>query len=184
MLKPAAPGVDNYPAVRFFDAALLSTAIGLTCSSVFLFASDYPASFVPATPGAPIETTVPRSKDFIAIVIHGASACRAQEPGSKDYRAHFLVPQEDATGVVSIESTPRWREQLTADHTRNRTVNRRSIAVWVELKAADSSPSPAQSAAVTTLVERLRSVYGIPADMVFTHAEVDVDVKCGAVFRN
>jgi N-acetyl-anhydromuramyl-L-alanine amidase AmpD len=170
--------------VRFFDAALLSTAIGLTCSSVFLFASDYPSSFVPASAEAPLETSVPRSKDFIAIVIHGASTCRAQEPGSKDSRAHFLVPQEDANGLVAIEATPRWREQLTAQHTRNRTVNRRSVAVWVELAVPDAGPSPAQAAALARLVERLRTAYGIPAERVFTHAEVDVDVTCGSVFRS
>jgi hypothetical protein len=167
--------------VKFFDAALLSTAIGLTCSSVFLFASDYPGSFVPAAATAPLETTAPRSKDFIAIVIHGA--CRAQEPGSKDSRAHFRVPREDASGFVAIEATPRWKEQLTSEHTRNRTVNRRSIAVWVDLAARDAGPSPAQAAALALLVERLRSTYGIAGDLVFTHADVDVDVTCGAVFK-
>jgi hypothetical protein len=168
--------------LKIFDAALLSTAIGLTCSSVFLFASDYPASFVPTTSPPPLETTVPRSKDFIAVVIHGASvSCRARDPGSQDSRAHFIVPLEGEDGVVRVESTPRWREQLIAEHTRNKAVNRRSIAVWMDLTSPDSSPSPGQAAALRALLERLRAVYGIPANLIFSHAEVDVETTCGAV---
>ena len=183
-LKPAAPWVDNSPAVKFFDAALLSAAIGLTCSSVFLFASDYPGTFVPTCSPPPVETTAQRSKDFIAIVIHGASpACRHREPGSQDSKAHFVVPMEGDDGVVRIEATTRWREQLTADHTRNKTVNRRSIAVWMELATAESLPSPAQSEALRRLVDRLRSVYGIPAERIFTHSEVDVATTCGSAVR-
>jgi N-acetylmuramoyl-L-alanine amidase-like protein len=167
--------------VKIYDAALLSTAIGLTCSTVFLFASDYPASYVPTASPPPIETTAPRSKDFIAVVIHGASAaCRARDPGSQDSRAHFIVPAEGEDGVVRIEATPRWREQLTAEHTRNKPVNRRSIAVWVDLPSPDSEPSPAQATALAGLVARLRAVYGIPAEHIFTHAEVDVETTCGA----
>ncbi len=172
---------DNSPAVKIFDAALLSTAIGLTCSSVYLFASDYPATYVPTAAPPPVETTVPLSKDFIAVVIHGASAaCRAREAGSQDSKAHFIVPAEDAEGVVRIEATPRWREQLTAQHTRNKIVNRRSIAVWVDLPMPESEPSPAQSAALAVLVDRLRALYGIPAERIFTHAEVDVGTTCGS----
>jgi hypothetical protein len=170
--------------VRIFDAALLSTAIGLTCSSVFLFASDYPASFVPTISPPPVETTAPRSRDFIAVVIHGASAsCRAREPGSQDSKAHFVVPLEGEDGAVRVEATARWREQLTAEHTRNRTVNRRSIAVWMDLPAPDAGPSSAQAAALAALLERLRSVYGIPADRIFTHFEVDVETTCGSTVR-
>src|SRR5262245_14006694 len=154
--------------MRLFDAALLSTAIGLTCSSVFLFASDYPASYVQTAAPLPLETTVPRSKEFLAIVIHGA--CTPADPGSQDTKAHFVVPMEDEDGVVRIEATPRWKEQLTAEHTRNKTVNRRSIAVWVRLPGPDFGPSPAQSAVTAALVEKLRSNYGIPAERVFTHA--------------
>jgi len=169
--------------VKLFDAALLSTAIGLTCSSAFLFASDYPASFVPTEAPPPVETTAPRSKDFIAVVIHAAATCRARDPGSQDSRAHFVVPLEGEDGVVRIEATSRWREQLTAEHTRNKTVNRRSIAVWLECPAADVSPSPAQFAALAKLLERLKSVYGIPAERIFTHSEVDIDTTCGTVIR-
>jgi N-acetyl-anhydromuramyl-L-alanine amidase AmpD len=169
--------------VRIFDAALLSTAIGLTCSSVFLFASDYPASFVPTAPPPPVETTAPRSKDFVAVVIHAAATCKPRDPGSQDSRAHFIVPQEDQSGIVRIEATPRWREQLAADHTRNKTVNRRSIGVWVELASPDAVPSPAQSSALASLVGKLRTNYGIPPERVFTHAEVDVETKCGTVLR-
>lgn len=168
--------------MRIFDAALLSTAIGLTCSSVYLFASDYPASFVPTTAPPPIETTVPRSKDFIAVVIH--AGCKPSAPGSKDSQAHFVIPQEGDDGVVRIEATARWREQLTGEHTRNKTVNRRSIAVWIVVPGPDFGPSAAQTSALATLVDRLRSVYGIPAERIFTHAEVDVDVKCGGLIRN
>ena len=169
--------------MRIFDAALLSTAIGLTCSSVFLFASDYPASFVPTAPPPPVETTAPRSKEFIAIVIHAAATCKPRDPGSQDSRAHFIVPLEDESGIVRIEATSRWREQLTADHTRNKTVNRRSIGVWVELASPDAVPSPAQSSALASLTGRLRAICGIPAERVFTHADVDVDTKCGTVLR-
>jgi N-acetyl-anhydromuramyl-L-alanine amidase AmpD len=117
-------------------------------------------------------------------VIHGASAaCRARDPGSQDSKAHFIVPQEGEDGVVHIEATARWREQLTAEHTRNKTVNRRSIAVWLELESPDSLPSPAQSEALARLVARLRSVYGIPADRIFTHSEVDVETMCGSAAR-
>ena len=166
--------------MKIFDAALLSTAIGLTCSSVFLFASDYPDSYVTMTAPPPLETTVPRTKDFIAVVIHGASkTCRARDPGSQDSRAHFIVPAEDLDGTVRIEATPRWKEQLTAEHTRNKTVNRRSIAVWIELSGPEAEPSPAQSAALDGLIDRLKALYGIPAEHIFTHAEVDVDTTCG-----
>ena len=159
-------------------------AIGLTCSSAFLFASDYPASFVPTEPPPPLEITAPRSKDFIAVVIHGAApGCRARDPGSQDSRAHFIVPLEGEDGVVRIEATSRWREQLTAEHTRNKTVNRRSIAVWMELPGADINPSPAQSAALVRLLERLKAIYGIPAERIFTHADVDVDTTCGNMIR-
>ena len=117
-------------------------------------------------------------------MIHGASAaCRARDPGSQDSKAHFIVPQEGEDGVVHIEATARWREQLTAEHTRNKTVNRRSIAVWLELESPDSLPSPAQSEALARLVARLRSVYGIPADRIFTHSEVDVETMCGSAAR-
>jgi hypothetical protein len=167
--------------MKMFDAGLLSLAIGLTCSSVFLYASDYPASFVPTAAPLPVETAVPRSKDFLAIVIHGA--CKPAEPGSQDTKAHFVVPAEGEDGVVRIESTPRWKEQLTAEHTRNKTVNRKSIAVWIQLPGADFSPSPAQVSATAALVEKLKAVYGIPPERVFTHADVDVDTTCGASLR-
>ena len=167
--------------MKIFDAALLSTAIGLTCSSVFLYASDYPASFVPSVSQVPVETTAPRSEDFIAIVIH--AGCKAQAAGSQDSKAHFIVPREGDDGVVRIEATPRWKEQLTAEHTRNKTVNRRSIGVWVELASPDAVPSPAQSSALSTLIGKLRTNYGIPPDRVFTHADVDVETKCGTVLR-
>ena len=167
--------------MKIYDAALLATAVGLTCSTVFLFASDYPETFVPASHPPPVETSVPPTKDFIAIVIHGTSgACRPRDPGSQDSRAHFVVPPEGGDGGVRIEATPRWREQLTAEHTRNRTVNRRSIAIWVELPAPEASPSPAQAAALAALVVRLRSLYGIPAERIFTHSGVDVSTTCGS----
>ena len=167
--------------MKILDAALLSTAIGLTCSTLFLFASDYPSGYVPTVLPPPLETTVPHSKDFMAIVIHGSSeACRKSDPGSRDSRAHFVVPMEDEEGVVRIESTPRWREQLAATHTRNLAVNRRSIAVWVDLPVPGAEPSPAQRAALADLVARLRAQYGIPEHRVFAHAEVDVQTGCGS----
>jgi len=166
--------------LRIFDAALLSTAIGLTCSSVFLFASDYPGSFVPAATPLPVESIAPRSKDFIAIVVHASAGCRASDPGSQDSRAHFMIPRQDESGLVRVEATARWRDQLAAEHTRNKTVNRRSIAIWLDLPGKDENPTPAQSAALTGLVDRLRSMYGIPRDRVFTHEDVDVETKCGA----
>lgn len=169
--------------MKFFDAALLSTAIGLTCSSVFLFASDYPASFVPTSAPPPVESTAPRSKDFIAIVIHGSPACRSSDPGSQDSKAHFVIPGEGEDGVVRIEATARWREQLTAEHTRNKAVNRRSIAIWLVLPGPDFGPSPAQTAALAGLVDRLRSIYGIPLERTFTHSDVDVDTTCGSIVR-
>lgn len=169
--------------MKIFDAALLATAFGLTCSSVFLFASDYPGSFVPAAAPLPIETTAPRSKDFIAIVVHAAAGCRASDPGSQDSRAHFTIPREDESGLVTVEATARWRDQLAAEHTRNKVVNRRSIAVWLDLSKDDARPTPAQTAALAGLVERLRSVYGIPKDRVFTHEDVDVETKCGALVK-
>ncbi|HTF55947.1 MAG TPA: peptidoglycan recognition family protein [Planctomycetota bacterium] len=167
--------------MKILDAALLSTAIGLTCSTLFLFASDYPEGYVPTVLPPPLETSVPRSKEFLAIVVHGASDdCRKSDPGSRDSRAHFVVPVEDERGAVRIESTPRWREQLAAAHTRNLVVNRRSIAVWVEIPTPGSDPSPAQKAALADLITRLRAQYGIPGSRVFAHADVDVQTSCGS----
>lgn len=167
--------------MKILDAALLSTAIGLTCSTLFLFASDYPEGYVPTVLPPPLETSVARSKEFLAIVVHGASDdCRKSDPGSRDSRAHFVIPVEDAGGAVRIESTPRWREQLAAAHTRNLVVNRRSIAVWVEIPVAGADPTPAQEAALADLIARLRAQYGIPEDRVFAHAEVDLETKCGS----
>jgi len=167
--------------MKILDAALLSLALGLTCSTLFLFGSDYPAGYVPTVPPPPLGTDVPHSMEFRAIVLHGASpACLRAEPGSRDSRAHFVVPVEDDAGRVLIEATPRWREQLAAVHTRNVMVNRRSIAVWVDLADSSDSPSPAQKAAILDLVNRLRAQFGIPASRVFAHADVDLDAPCGA----
>ncbi|HEY3225365.1 MAG TPA: peptidoglycan recognition family protein [Planctomycetota bacterium] len=167
--------------MKILDAALLSTAIGLTCSTLFLFASDYPEGYIPTVLPPPLETSVPRSKEFLAIVVHGASDdCRRSDPGSRDSRVHFVVPVENAEGAVRIESTTRWREQLAAAHTRNLVVNRRSIAVWVEIPTAESDPSPAQMAALADLISRLRAQYGIPENRVFAHADVDLETTCGS----
>jgi hypothetical protein len=167
--------------MKILDAALLSLALGLTCSTLFLFGSDYPAGYVPTVPPPPLMTDVPRSMEFRAIVLHGASpGCRRADPGSRDSRAHFVVPAEDDAGRVLVEATSRWREQLAAVHTRNVAVNRRSISVWVDLPAPGASPSPAQRAALVDLVKRLQAQFGIPVSRVFAHAEVDLDAPCGA----
>lgn len=161
--------------MKLLDAALLSLAVGLSAAAVFLFASDYPTGFVNQLRPIPTATRAPRRHDFRAIVIHGPhDACPRSAPGSRDAQAHFVVHAEDADGEAWVEATPRWLDQLTASHTRNAAVNRHAIAIWV-----DGPQTPGQAEALRRLTARLREELGLPADMVFAHADVDVGTCCG-----
>jgi N-acetyl-anhydromuramyl-L-alanine amidase AmpD len=116
--------------------------------------------------------------DYKAIIIHGpSSACPRTRPGSRDVQAHFIIPPIDATGTVRPEPTARWKEQLAATHTRNTSVNRKSISIWID--APSGEPAAVQIEALRDLVGRLRAEYGIAADRIYSHAEVDT-VSCGA----
>ncbi|MBI4566633.1 MAG: N-acetylmuramoyl-L-alanine amidase [Planctomycetes bacterium] len=170
--------------MKILDALLLSFAISLSFLTLYVLGSDYPAGFVAKPPIFDVDPRVPPSNQFRAIVIHGGpKACRSSAPGSKDGQAHFIVSRPNGQEAVRVEATPRWQEQFPSRHTRNREWNRHAIAIWVDSEPSARGWTAAQRAMLSELVRRLRVRYGIPAERVYLHGDIEPAVSCGRTRR-
>lgn len=178
-----------------FDVLLLSFAIGLTAFTAYIF-SGAPAPAAPSSAGqgsasegrppAEAPTRAPANPAFRSIVLHhsathGGSAAAFE----RDHRTrlgglayHFVIGNGSGRPDGTVETGYRWRDQLTAPHTKNAEANRESIAICLVGDFQARGPTDRQVQSLMDLLDRLCRDYRIPADRVRSHREVDAETLC------
>jgi N-acetyl-anhydromuramyl-L-alanine amidase AmpD len=164
------------------DVLLLSFAIGLTAFTVHVF-SDAPP---PSAPAPEALTRAPANPAFRSVVLHhsathGGSAAAFERNhrtrlGGLAY--HFVIGNGSGRPDGTVEIGYRWRDQLTAPHTKNAEANRESIAVCLVGDFQSKGPTVRQAQALIDLLTRLCREYKIPAERVRSHREVDAETLC------
>jgi N-acetyl-anhydromuramyl-L-alanine amidase AmpD len=166
------------------DILLFSVATGLSLFTVYAFCAG--ESEIPLPEPAPHAPAAPRNPAFRSIVLHhsathGGSAAafeRDHRPRLGGLAYHFIVGNGSGSPDGGVEVGYRWKDQIPGPHTKNPEINAQSIAVCLVGDLRSAPPTEKQVAALLDLLERLCREYGIPADRVRSHREVDAETLC------
>lgn len=136
-----------------FDRALLALAVGLTLSTVYLFASDYPGGDASPSPLPPLPGR--------AIVLHDTGSPHRQ-PGLR-LLYHGVVSR---TALWSEEA---WKGTLLP-HTARTEINEASLSIGVD--------PDFETEALLEFLTRLCREYHIPSRRILAHEELEKDRTC------
>lgn len=161
------------------DLFLLSLAAGLTLFTAYVL-GGFDAGADPSP------EPVPRNPAFRSIVLHhGAGHGRVPLPPDRpsrlplgDLTFHFLLGNGRGSADGAVERGYRWRDQIPGPHTGRPEIDRESIGICLEGDLEDGPPTRRQIGALLSLLERLCRDYGIPAERVRSHHEVDPGASC------
>ncbi len=165
--------------MKQLDLLLVSLAIGLTTFTVYVLGGGN-------SDAAETEAPPERNLAFRSIVLHhsgthGGSATAFE----RDHRTrlgglayHFIVGNGCGSPDGAVETGYRWRDQIPGPHTKNTAANEESIAVCVVGDFTAAPPTLKQVEALLPLLERLCREYGIPAERIRSHQEVDPVTLC------
>ncbi len=144
------------------------------------------ATALPPVPETALKTQAPM-RDWTAIVIHHTATATGSVESiheahlkrkTKDGVAwqgigyHFVIGNGNGMPDGAIESTFRWREQMQGAHAGNEEYNQRGIGIVLVGNFEETAPTPAQLAAVKSLVSRLKGQLKIPANRVVGHRDI------------
>ena len=86
---------------------------------------------------------------------------------------HFLIDNGTlGRGDGEIEVGPRWTKQIDGAHCDAANMNHQGIGICLVGDFTKKGPSSAQMESLVSLVEQLRSSYGIPLSHVLRHKDV------------
>jgi N-acetyl-anhydromuramyl-L-alanine amidase AmpD len=116
--------------------------------------------------------------------IHEAHIARKDSKGNpwKGIGYHFVIGNGKGMGDGAIEPTFRWREQMHGAHAGVNKYNQKGIGIVLVGNFEDSTPSPAQLAAVKKLVGVLKADYGIGSEQIIAHKDVKATACPGRMF--
>lgn len=95
---------------------------------------------------------------------------------------HFVIGNGNGMGDGDIEPTFRWKQQLHGAHAGAGEYNQHGIGIVLVGNFQETSPSPAQLAAVKRLVGILKADYGVRSENVIGHGDVKATACPGRYF--
>ena len=106
-------------------------------------------------------------------------------PGGVPWRGigyHFLIGNGEGMPDGAVEATFRWKRQLAGAHAGTSKHNDRGVGVCLVGDFTQAPPTPAQLAAASSLIARLRAKYDIPPARVVGHGTLVATACPGELF--
>ncbi len=166
-------------------------------TTFFLYGCYTPPTFKPVTPMRPLPKKEPYIitqldryfvRDWKYIVIHhsaSASGCAAEfDRFHRETRGwenglgyHFVIGNGCGSCDGQIEIGNRWVNQIDGAHAGVKEYNHYGIGICLVGNFNESSPTPAQMASLSALVEYLQDRCHIPSKNIITHKHIK-DTDC------
>jgi len=148
--------------------------------------------WMPAAPPGRPAAAAPARRWECVVLHHSATevdgAARSEQAyqtmgggrGAGEAGYHFVIGNGSDTPDGRVEVTGRWVEQRPGAHCRSAGdyYNQHGVGVCLVGDLSRHPPTPAQRASLKRLLKFLCHQYAIPADHVYTHADIYPRTRC------